>query len=81
MKPAVGPAFNLVRATSKMLTLAPDLGLRYAASGKTAWYVDAFVRNAGDGNVKTSALNGFGPWMAQYLPPRTYGINVGLDLD
>lgn len=71
--------FNLGEGDKQNAYTRTDLGLRYAASGKTAWYVDAFVRNAGDGNVKTSALNGFGPWMAQYLPPRTYGINVGLD--
>jgi hypothetical protein len=36
------------------------------------------VRNASNANVKTSALNSFGPWMAQYLAPRTVGFNTGI---
>ena len=54
-----------------------DLGLRYASAKD--WYVDAYVRNAEDDQVKTSAQNAFGPWQAQYLPPRTYGVNVGVN--
>jgi iron complex outermembrane receptor protein len=53
-----------------------DLGLRYA---KDKWWVDAFVRNVGDKKIKTSAFNGFGPWLAQYKPPRTVGVNTGFD--
>jgi len=53
-----------------------DIGLRYA---KDKWWVDAFVRNVGDKKIKTSAFNGFGPWLAQYKPPRTVGINTGFD--
>jgi iron complex outermembrane receptor protein len=55
-----------------------DLGLRYDSAGD--WYADAYVRNAGNGNVKTSAQNAFGGvWQAQYLPPRTFGVNVGVN--
>lgn len=53
-----------------------DLGLRYS---KDRWWVDAFVRNVSDKKIKTSAFNGFGPWLAQYKPPRTVGINTGYD--
>jgi iron complex outermembrane receptor protein len=53
-----------------------DLGLRYQNKG--CW-VDAFVRNVNDKKIKTSAFNGFGPWLAQYKPPRTIGINTGFD--
>ncbi len=53
-----------------------DLGLRYQNKG---WWVDAFVRNVNDKKIKTSAFNGFGPWLAQYKPPRTVGINTGFD--
>ncbi len=55
-----------------------DLGLRYAAD---RFYVDTFVRNVSNGNVKTSAQNGNtgGIWVAQYLAPRTFGINIGTD--
>jgi iron complex outermembrane receptor protein len=55
-----------------------DLGLRYAAD---RFYVDTFVRNVSNGNVKTSAQNGNtgGVWVSQYLAPRTVGINIGTD--
>lgn len=55
-----------------------DLGLRYEGD---KFYMDFFVRNAGNGNVKTSAQNGNtgGIWVAQYLPPRTFGVNAGFN--
>ena len=28
-------------------------------------------------DVKTNAANSFGAWQSQYLPPRTFGVNVG----
>ena len=55
-----------------------DVGLRYTA-GTSKWWVDAFVRNVSDATIKTSAMNAFGPWVAQYVPPRTIGINTGVD--
>ena len=55
-----------------------DVGLRYT-SGSGKWWVDAFVRNVSDATIKTSAMNAFGPWVAQYVPPRTVGINTGVD--
>ncbi|MEB0139263.1 MULTISPECIES: TonB-dependent receptor [unclassified Undibacterium] len=53
-----------------------DLGLRYARNN---FYIDAFVRNASNSNIKTSAQNGFSVWQAQYLAPRTFGFNTGVD--
>lgn len=58
-----------------------DLGLRYT-SGKS-WYLDAYIRNVEDANIKTAALaqqsaNGVVIWQAQYLPPLTAGINFGV---
>lgn len=54
-----------------------DLGARYAMSN---WYADFFVRNVTDGKVKTSAGGGTaGVFTAQYKPPRTIGVNVGVD--
>jgi iron complex outermembrane receptor protein len=53
-----------------------DLGLRYTHD---KWWVDGFVRNIGDKLVKTSASNAFNVWVAQYLPPRTIGVNAGVD--
>jgi len=54
-----------------------DIGVRY--QGPKQFWVDAFVRNAGDKRIKTSAMNGSNVWVAQYLPPRTFGINAGID--
>jgi iron complex outermembrane receptor protein len=68
--------FNLGDGDRQKAYTRSDAGLRYAR-GK--WWFDAFVRNVGDVNVKTSASNSFGTWQAQYLPPRTFGINTGVD--
>ncbi|USX26556.1 TonB-dependent receptor [Oxalobacteraceae bacterium OTU3CINTB1] len=67
--------FNLGEPDRQKSYTRTDLGLRFDADSK--WYFDAFVRNAEDKNIKTSAMNANGPWQAQYLPPRTFGINVG----
>ncbi len=68
--------FNLGPEDRQKAYATADLGLRYQA-GK--WWVDAWVRNATDKKVKTSAFNGFGPWLSQYKPPRTFGVNTGFD--
>ena len=68
--------FNLGEEDRQKAYATADLGLRYQ---QDKWWVDAFVRNVGDKKVKTSAFNGFGPWLAQYKPPRTIGINSGFD--
>lgn len=54
-----------------------DLGLRYN-SGKS-WWVDGYVRNLEDANIKTSAAGGptIARAVAQYMPPRTLGVNIG----
>ncbi|MDE2427189.1 MAG: TonB-dependent receptor [Burkholderiales bacterium] len=71
--------FNLGEGDKQSAYARTDLGLRYSSTGKSSWYLDAYVRNASDNKIKTSALNGFGPWLAQYLPPRTVGFNIGTD--
>ncbi|MDY0975878.1 TonB-dependent receptor [Massilia sp. CFBP9012] len=68
--------FDLGEEDRQKAYASADLGLRYA---KDKWWVDAFVRNVSDKKIKTSAFNGFGPWLAQYKPPRTVGINTGFD--
>jgi len=68
--------FDLGEEDRQKAYASADLGLRYA---KDKWWVDAFVRNVGDKKIKTSAFNGFGPWLAQYKPPRTVGVNTGFD--
>jgi len=69
--------FNLGPNDQQEAYTRTDLGLRYQ-SAKQFW-VDAFVRNVSNDRVKTSAMNGSNVWVAQYLPPRTIGINAGID--
>lgn len=69
--------FNLGPEDRQEAYATADLGLRYQ-NGK-GWWIDAWVRNVNDKKIKTSAFNGFGPWLAQYKPPRTIGINTGFD--
>jgi iron complex outermembrane receptor protein len=69
--------FNLGEGDQQKSYTRTDLGLRYQAAKQ--WYVDAYVQNVEDGRVKTNAQNAFGVWQSQYLPPRTYGVNVGYD--
>ena len=54
-----------------------DLGLRYDAAKQ--WWVDAYVQNVEDGRIKTNAQSSFGTWQSQYMPPRTFGVNVGYE--
>ena len=55
-----------------------DIGLRYV--GAKNWYADFFIRNVEDARIKTSSgLDGSGAWLAQYMPPRTLGVNVGYE--
>ena len=69
--------FNYTSGDQQAAYTRTDLGLRYAA--RKGWYVDGYVRNASDTKVKTSAQNAFGVWQAQYMPPRTYGFNAGME--
>lgn len=68
--------FNLGDGDKQKAYTRSDIGLRYSHN---KWWVDAFARNVGNVNIKTSAGNSGGPWVAQYLPPRTIGINTGMD--
>ena len=69
--------FNLGEGDQQKSYTRTDLGLRYQAAKQ--WYVDAYVQNVEDGRIKTNAQNAFGVWQSQYLPPRTYGVNIGYD--
>jgi iron complex outermembrane receptor protein len=70
--------FNLGEGDKQKAYARSDIGLRYASS-KQNWYFDAFVRNVSNNEIKTSAGNSGGAWVAQYLAPRTVGINIGTD--
>jgi len=69
--------FNLGEGDKQKAYTTADLGLRYQ-NGK-GWWVDGFVRNVSDEKVRTSAFNSMGPWLSQYKPPRTIGLNTGYD--
>lgn len=69
--------FNYTSGDKQDAYARTDLGLRYAA--RKGWWVDGYVRNVGDGKVKTSAQNAFGVWQAQYMAPRTFGFNAGVE--
>ena len=69
--------FNLGPEDRQKAHGTADVGLRYQTSN--GWWVDGFVRNVSDAKVKTSAFNGMGPWLSQYKPPRTIGVNTGFD--
>ena len=68
--------FNLGDGDAQKAYSRTDLGLRYSAAKD--WYIDGYVQNVEDGRVKTNAQNSFGAWQSQYLPPRTFGVNVGM---
>jgi iron complex outermembrane receptor protein len=68
--------FNLGDGDKQKAYTRTDLGLRYSAN---KWYADFYVQNVEDGKVKTNAQNSFGVWQSQYLPPRTYGMNLGVE--
>ncbi|HWA89468.1 MAG TPA: TonB-dependent receptor [Rhizomicrobium sp.] len=56
-----------------------DLGLRYEPDSKLHWYADAYVQNIEDGKIKTNAgATGDNIYTSQYLPPRTFGVNLGV---
>ncbi len=71
--------FNLGDPDKQKAYTRTDIGTRYASGSN--WYADVFVRNVENAKIKTSAAGGGngGIFVAQYLPPRTYGINVGFN--
>ena len=69
--------FNLGDGDRQQAYGRVDLGARYNTRN---WYADVFVRNVSDGKIKTSAGGGQGGvFTAQYKPPRTAGVNFGVD--
>src|SRR5258708_1161131 len=68
--------FNLGSPDQQGSYTRTDLGLHYAAP--KGWYIDGYVQNVENSKVKTNAQNAFGPWQSEYLPPVTFGANVGI---
>ncbi|MFO1264908.1 MAG: TonB-dependent receptor plug domain-containing protein [Rhodoferax sp.] len=71
--------FNYGEMDTQKAYTRTDVGLRYN-SGKS-WWVDGFIRNLEDANIKTAAAGGptLARAVAQYMPPRTLGVNVGFN--
>ena len=69
--------FNLGEGDEQKAYTRTDLGLRYSAAKD--WYADAYVQNVENGRIKTNAQNSFGAWQSQYMAPRTFGINAGIN--
>jgi iron complex outermembrane receptor protein len=55
-----------------------DLNLRYTAAGDNPWWVEVFAQNIEDKRIRTSTgVTGDNIYTSQYLPPRTFGVNLG----
>ncbi|HEY1090385.1 MAG TPA: TonB-dependent receptor, partial [Burkholderiaceae bacterium] len=71
--------FNLGPGDQQKSYSLIDLGARYASAKN--WYADFYVRNVSDAKIKSSAGSSgayaTAIWTAQYLPPRTFGVNAG----
>lgn len=74
--------FNFGDGDKQKAYVRTDLALRYSEPGDK-WYINAYVQNVSDGRVKSSAAgstllaNGTVAFTSQYLPPRTYGVQLG----
>lgn len=74
--------FNLGAGDQQKSYVRTDLSLRYTEP-QDRWWVNAYVQNIGNDDVRTNAMrfqdaNGSFIYVSQYLPPRTYGIELGL---
>lgn len=73
--------FNLGDGDKQKSYNRTDLTFRYTPASNN-WYADFYVDNVQDGKVRTNAGRtavGGGQfiYLSQYLPPRTFGLNVG----
>ncbi|HEV7775281.1 MAG TPA: TonB-dependent receptor [Luteibacter sp.] len=74
--------FNLGPGDQQKAYARGDVSIRYSEPGDR-WYVGAFVQNVADGKVRTNAArftlaDGSFAYVSEYLPPRTYGVNLGV---
>ena len=75
--------FNLGDGDKQKSYFRGDLSMRYTPSG-ARWWAGAYVDNFTDEKVRTNAgrtalSNGQFIYTSQYLPPRTFGVNFGVD--
>ncbi|MGO4702022.1 TonB-dependent receptor [Dyella sp. 2RAB6] len=74
--------FNLGAGDKQKAYFRGDLALRYTEP-QDRWWVAAFVQNVTDGRVRTSSgrfsmPDGSFQYVSQYLPPRTFGVQLGV---
>ncbi|NMW25416.1 TonB-dependent receptor, partial [Rhodanobacter denitrificans] len=74
--------FNLGDGDKQKAYGRGDISLRYNEP-QDRWWIGAYVQNVSDSKVRTSAgrfalPDGSFAYTSQYLPPRTYGVNVGV---
>jgi len=74
--------FNLGAGDKQKAYFRGDLALRYTEP-QDRWWAAAFVQNVTDGRVRTSAgrfamPDGSFQYVSQYLPPRTFGVQLGV---
>lgn len=73
---------NLGSGDQQKAYVRSDMSLRYTEP-QDRWWVNAYVQNLTDDKVRTNAMrfeeaNGSFVYVSQYLPPRTYGVEVGV---
>lgn len=74
--------FNLGDGDKQKAYFRGDLALRYTEP-QDRWWASAYVQNFTDGRIRTSAgrfamPDGSFQYVSQYLPPRTYGVQLGV---
>jgi iron complex outermembrane receptor protein len=74
--------FNLGDGDKQKAYGRGDISVRYSEP-QDRWWIGAYVQNVTDGKVRTSAgrfamPDGSFAYVSQYLPPRTFGVNVGV---
>lgn len=74
--------FNFGTGDTQNAYVRGDVSLRYTEPNDK-WYINGYVQNVSNDRIKSSAAastllaNGSVVFTSQYLPPRTYGIQLG----
>lgn len=74
--------FNLGDGDKQKAYVRTDVSVRYSEP-QDRWWLTAYVQNVTDGRVRTSAARFSQPdgsfiYTSQYLPPRVYGMTLGI---
>jgi iron complex outermembrane recepter protein len=74
--------FNLGDGDKQKAYVRSDLSMRYNEP-QDRWWASVYVKNVSDGKIRTNAgrfemPDGSFEYVSEYLPPRTYGVSVGV---